>query len=510
MVLKKQIISLFIFLSCSKFFCIDNTAISQSNFWQTIVQQAFKNSPQVQASKNNYATALITKKQDDYSWFPTIQLDLQQNIRESRGDYFYIQNQNTDSKNTYIINPFVDISINQRLSGNGNINLSARYGFDYLIERNSFLQQPQIQLKYSQNLGKGTFNLINNPERKLLKEKIDYANLTYKKELITNLQSVIEKIGTFEILAAEEQYYKSLLEQYQSELFTAQEKNKNGIQSDLESYYALHQYSNTRNNLDKVTTNKNNAEKEIKLILPEITILQIEQNRTELTELIDKFLCFIEKDDSQFLFITEENLDTKLYRNYLHQQKIDFQINELNYVPVFYTSSSAKTNSNFYYNYSDWYKSFRNLTDYPYPLDFTLSAGIRLNLEVPKAKKLRKEIYELETATINKNYESNHKRQNEEILITKNKIQINKEYLEKLTAEILQEKDYRMKRKKLFEENIITQNEFYQSETMFFYIYKDYILTFWEFINNQIKIIALSSEYEQLIKIFLGEAPYEL
>ena len=202
----------------------------------------------------------------------------------------------------------------------------------------------------------------------------------------------------------------------------------------------------------------------------------------------------------------ERNLDSLIYYNILNQQEYNFQINELNYVPTFYTSSTLAPDTNLYYNYADWYKSFRDLMDYPYPLSFTITAGIKINLELPKAKKMRKELYELQNQTINKNYDSALQNQKRRIIITINHIQMNLEYLDKIEKEIIKESDFRAKRKKLFENNLITQNEYYQSETMFFYIYKDYISTFWEYINNQISIIAMSSESEQLLKLFLGES----
>ena len=509
MVLKKNAMMILYFLAFSQFqniFCAEKYSENPSTFWQSVIQEAFANSPQVQESKNNYDSALIAKIQNDYSWFPLLQFDIQQNLRQNRGDYLYILNQNTDSKNTIILNPFTQVTISQKLSGHGNLTFSAGYGFDYLIDRRAFLQHPQMQFNYSQSLGKGAFRITGNPEKKLLQEQMNYSKLTFTKELIEQLQSVIEKIGTFEALTAEAKYYDSLLAQYEAELSTAQEKNKNGLQSDLESYYALHQYSNTKNKLDEVQINLKNAEKEVLLLLPNITFIQIEKERSQLKNYLDTLFSSIQNDNESNCYYLERNLDSLIYYNILNQQEYNFQINELNYVPTFYTSSTLAPDTNLYYNYADWYKSFRDLMDYPYPLSFTITAGIKINLELPKAKKMRKELYELQNQTINKNYDSALQNQKRRIIITINHIQMNLEYLDKIEKEIIKESDFRAKRKKLFENNLITQNEYYQSETMFFYMYKDYISTFWEYINNQISIIAMSSESEQLLKLFLGES----
>ena len=105
MVLKKNAMMILYFLAFSQFqniFCAEKYSENPSTFWQSVIQEAFANSPQVQESKNNYDSALIAKIQNDYSWFPLLQFDIQQNLRQNRGDYLYILNQNTDSKNTII------------------------------------------------------------------------------------------------------------------------------------------------------------------------------------------------------------------------------------------------------------------------------------------------------------------------------------------------------------------------------------------------------------------------
>ena len=98
--------------------------LASDNYWQNLFKTAFSNNPKVKEIEKNYISSYIYKKQNDYLWFPYFQLDLHQNIEETRGDYLYLQNQYSNNQNMWIFNPLINFSINQKLPGNGNINLS--------------------------------------------------------------------------------------------------------------------------------------------------------------------------------------------------------------------------------------------------------------------------------------------------------------------------------------------------------------------------------------------------
>ena len=492
MVLKKYLMLLIIIYNLSP-------CLASDNYWQNLFKTAFSNNPKVKEIEKNYISSYIYKKQNDYLWFPYFQLDLHQNIEETRGDYLYLQNQYSNNQNMWIFNPLINFSINQKLPGNGNINLSAGYGFNYLIDRNAYLQLPQFQFHFSQNLGFGSFGITKNPEKLLLNEQLSYSQLQYKKEILQQIHAILEIIQNYDNLRAEEKYYSALVLQYETELKTAQAKYDTGLQSNLETYYAQHQKTTYTKQLKDILSNKDKLLKEIELLFPDFNEDELENNYSLLKQQISTLFNSIKKPE------VENNIDSRLYTTILNQQKYNYQISENNFVPNFYITSNLTPDSNLYIYYGDLYKSFRNLLDFPYPLSFTTSVGIKINFESIKAKKLRKELLKLDNEFTQKTLVTNIERQNKEVLLLQNQISQNIEYLNNLDNEIKIEKNFRMKRLSLFQEGIITQNEFTESETLFFIIYKDYISTFWETISNQIDFIILTSQSEQLISILLGE-----
>lgn len=95
--------------------------------------------------------------------------------------------------------------------------------------------------------------------------------------------------------------------------------------------------------------------------------------------------------------------------------------------------------------------------------------------------------------------------QEKQLEMLKSQILKDTSYLLELETEIVTEQDFREKRKKLLQQNIITQNEFYQSETTYFKIHSDYIKTFWTIVNNKIAIIDLCSSDFPILTTFLGD-----
>ena len=494
MVLRRKTLSLLLFLFVNNwFYSVEN------NYWQIILQEAFRNNPKVVQLKKDFASQIIYKKQNDYLWFPYIQLDLNQSIEGLRGDYVYIQNQYPSEENIWLFSPNSNLSINQKLPGNGFLSLSAGYGFNYSIKRNVFLQEPRIQFTFNQNLGYGAFGFTKNPEQQLLNEQVEYSYLFFSKELITQLQETLELLKDFDLLCAEQNYYSSLVTQYNAEVLTATEKKKNGLQSNLEAYYANHQYLNYKNQLNQIENQKVDLHNKIKLLIPNFNIIELENNRMELIQIVSALFNNIDT------FNIKENFDSQIYQNILLQQQLNFKVNEINYTPLFYITSTVYPDNNHYNLYSDWYKSFRNLIESPYPLRFETTIGLKINFEVPKAKKLRKELLNLEKDSTIKEYLNNLSHQEKENTLLNEELVILQNYFNSIQEEIEIENQFRLNRKELYEQNIITQNEYYESETLFFLIYKDYITTFWKIITNKIKIITINSNTNKILITFLGD-----
>ena len=476
---------------------------AKKSYWKTFIQTAFSNSTQVSQIKSSYADAVINKIQFNYSRLPQIQAEIQTSFTRTNGNAINIINQESDSSPAIIIQPFTSLSINQKLPGNGNLSVSAAYGFNYVTKRNVYLQNPYIQLSLSQSLGKGTFGIAGNPENKYIKEQFYYYKALFEKQMSSEFYNIIKAVKNADELIYEEQYYEALLRQYESQKQTAEQKNRNGLQSELETFYAEHQYYETLNKIQEVKYQKENAQKQLILLFPDYSHEELKSHKHELKNEIDNL--FMKFTDINYGENIKLNLDSSIYSRILNVYLYQFQLTEINYAPVLYFTSSAQINSSLNYQYSDFYKSFRIMKELENPFNLSFSVGFVKNFELPKAKRLRKSIYEIQKEAIKYELEVNKKTQEKEFLLLLERIKTGTEYFEKLEKEIITEQDFRNKRLELFNRNLITQDEYHKGETLYYLIYKNYINTFWNIICDEISVINLCSIDALLINTFLGE-----
>lgn len=479
------------------FFC----SAQENTYWQTLFSTAFENSENVFQLKQEYISVLISKKQYDYQWFPSLQVSLQETTSFTNGSGIQIINQSQSTELTKILTPFVNFSINQKLPGQGSLNLSAGYGFNYLPEKNAFLQFPEISFSYNQYLGRGAFGICGNIENKLINEQMHYSQLMFRKNLNSQLQEVINLLKQIDLIEAEQNYYEALVKEYESIVKAAEKKEKAGMQSSLESHYAQHQFNEANNTLNEIQNNKKQLLNELKILYPDFNQEELDKERAALRQIINDIYVNIKSDDNSLY----SNLDNTLYESIQRQYVLQFQNSENNYAPVLVVSSSLGTNEYINTSYADWYKSFRVLKELENPFNFTISIGLQKNFEIPQARKLRKEIYELNQNSLESQIKFYRETKRKELLVLIKQIHSDNTYINKLEKELPTEREFRKKRKKLYEQNILTQEEFLKSETQYFLIMKEYIQTFWDIINNQISVINLCSDEKMLINKFLGE-----
>ncbi|MCR5063879.1 MAG: hypothetical protein K6A89_11410 [Treponema sp.] len=492
------------------FLCSQNINAQDRNYWNHFFQTAFENSSEINDIKKDYISAIISKKQYDYHWFPNLQVALQNTTSASRGDYIPVLNKQNASTNTsasrltWLTSPATSFAISQRLPGGGELAFGAGYGFNYSFEHKAFLQRPEIQLSLNQLLSRGAFGITKNPEYQLMKEQKEYSELVYKIKLNSELINILQLIKNADILYSQEQYYEALMKKYESELNTAKEKAASGMQSNLQTHYAEHQYSEAMQKLNDIRYEKDNIKKEIEILVPQFNFKDIDTNRIELIEMILKIYNSIEPIETEI----ENNSNVKIYSSILKQYLFQYRTNEINYAPEFFLNSSITPNSSVNANFSDWYKSFRIFKENKNPFDFSVTMGVRKKFEFPAAMKKRKEIYELNKNAVETEFTVTQNTQKRELKILLEDINNKRNYLQSLETELQTEQFFRENRLNLYEQNLITQDDFLQSETIYFQIYSDYIKTLWECMENQINVINLCSSTPLLLNTFL-EDTYE-
>ena len=490
------------FFSLTLFVVLTNKCYSQNNdYWQKAIQTAFSNSPDVNEIKLDYNSAIINKKQYDYQWFPQFQVSIQGTTTVADGINYYLLNQESDSSYVHLLSPHLQLALFQKLPGKGSIGLISSYGFNFLAERNVFQQWPQINLNINQTLARGMMGIAGNPESRLINEQMYYSELNYKRKLNLQLYEILSLFQNIDFICSQEKYYLALVQEYDSELKTAYEKEKTGLQSSMESYYTKHQLTEAQSNLKDLQYQKQQCLNELILLIPNFNADVLSNQRNQLSSIINNLY---ETTNTQLQSL-DSNLYSLIYSSVQKQYLYQFQNDETNYAPQLVISSSITPDGNMNAYYSDWYKSFRIFNESPNPLNFTLSIGIQKNFELPGAKKLRNEIYQMNKSSIENQIQFSKQTQEKQLEMLKSQILKDTSYLLELETEIVTEQDFREKRKKLLQQNIITQNEFYQSETTYFKIHSDYIKTFWTIVNNKIAIIDLCSSDFPILTTFLGD-----
>jgi uncharacterized protein YnzC (UPF0291/DUF896 family) len=117
---------------------------------------------------------------------------------------------------------------------------------------------------------------------------------------------------------------------------------------------------------------------------------------------------------------------------------------------------------------------------------------------------MRKEIYEYEQENVRRKMLSTVELQQKAFEAKSAEILNLTEYFNSLKEEFDAENSFRAARKEMFDNQLITQEEFLESEITWFTIRQDYIKTFWAIIKNQLDVIETSSSFDEYINIFFN------
>lgn len=496
MEIRKRIFLLMVLLFSAPAFCneeLTGEEFSEKEFNTEALIETFRLSleknPDVQKIQNDFRSLKIYKKQYDYQWFPALQFDFPQSTTFSRGDRYAVINQNSSPRHTLMLNPGIRFSIQQKLPGNGAFSVSSGYQFYYLPDRKKFLQLPFFSTNFSQTISTDSFMFSKNSEAQLLKTQMDYNLMELNKNLFEQLKLFINLLAEYDTLNAQSDYYNSQLDFYSAKTISAEEKYKNGLQSNLELYYARHSLQNNKQQLKTTEFNKKELQQQIHQLYGSFDFSILDEYR-------DLFMELFSSQKNEFVS------DQKLYENILLQNQLVYTHNELSFKPQIYFSSQINPDTSFYYKYSDWKKSWRSLIDSPVPININTTLGFLINLELPKAKKMRKEIYEFEQENVRNKMlaaiELQKKTYEDNALAITNLT----EYFYSLKEEFVSENSFRSARREMLENQLLTQEDFLESEITYFTIRMDYINTFWTIIKKQLEVIEISSGFDEYINLF--------
>lgn len=479
MVLKKDLLTLVSFITYTGILFSQN--YSDEDFCIKVLNNLISQSPSAKQLEYNIKNAELSYLQEKLSWLPVLQLNLPQNAVFMRGDYIYMQNENSHSEKQIIITPEAELSISQKLPAGGMLMMNLSYGFQTVLERNVFLQNPTVSTSFVQPLAKGAFSIGKNPENQLLKNRFEYVKLQYQKVQIEIISRFLNVLQNLDCINADENYYRSLVSELSSKYDELFERHLNGEKTNMEFFKAHQNLIYAKEQLYSVMQQKEKYSTELEILFKDFSIADIEIFKNGLFSALE--------NKAQKELPIQTNLDEKLLKNEIEQEQLSFQLDKINYVPQFYMNFSTAPDSNFYYEYSDWYKSWRSMIENPIPVKLTANVGLKMTFDFFPATAIRRKKYDaamnakqIELRTLQMTNEEMRKMYEKELEIQKN-------HFDSIKLEISREEEFRKERMTLFESGLITEQEFLESETAYFDIRRNFTRSFWEIIQKQIELI---------------------
>ena len=479
----KKIFLLFLFLFFS-FFCFSN----DYSFWKNQINTAFANLSSIKKINNSKLTSDLQSLQYKYSWLPHFSFDIpiKYNLRSSSS--IFTRGIENITPYTNIIENEIAISLNQKLLGNGNLNFYSGYGLSYNANTNSFLQKPLLNLSISQNLSPDIINKNSAPEIILINLQSQFSDLTFYKDLFAEFEKVINLIADFDNQYTEKLYLTNLLDYYEIHYTSFETKNKNGSKSFLDSYYARQQMLNLKNQIAVSDYENNYISSEISILIPTLSAEEINKYRLEL-------LNFISPDYST----NSSSIDIELYKNQIEQQTAVFRKNEYSILPVLYFNAQLSPDTNRYFQYSDFYNSFRELSMNPFPWNFSFSSGIKFNLESKKEKKIRQDVFSFSINSLSSEMELIAMEQKKQKILLINQINNLESFYSTLSTNLTEEEKFCNEKKILLENGYISEEEYMSSYISYLESYKYSVNIFWELIKHKIALCKLTESYKQII-----------
>ena len=135
---------------------------------------------------------------------------------------------------------------------------------------------------------------------------------------------------------------------------------------------------------------------------------------------------------------------------------------------------------------------------------YSLTLGVKITFGIPGAKKLRKTIFELEKRNIKSEMNMNIEKNKAEMEIVVAEIDKLETYWKELSEVLKEEQKFQEEKKKLLNENYITEEEYLESETLYSDMYRSATDTFWKIIDKKLEIYSMTDSCQKIIDMIGG------
>lgn len=477
------------------FYIFSSTCIfsQESNYAVSTIKKILADSPQGIILANNIESLEIAIEQQRKFWLPSVQFDFTSDSRLMSGDYNYIRNGGIISGSQLILNPSTGITISQNLPGNGRFSMNAGYGISYLTGHNAYMQQPYFQLSLSQQLSYGAFGLTKDPSIQQFNNQVLLYELENKKAMFDFTAAFITTVQNYDLALHECEYYEMMVTKTNAEYLEQSKRHQGGQYSNIELFNAHMKLTQAKQNLEQS-----------KCSLTEAKTKLLGYDSSDIMENTEQF-----KSGVLFLLnIENKNINPRTMQEYelifeLANQKLSKKIDKAKLAPSLYLQASVTPDQNRYNLFSDFSRSLRELAASPYPWTLNASLGFHIDLDLTLQGRAINELYDNKIQNLNIQLEMLVEEQNRLRCLLQEWSRNFNAYCADLENAMREEEEFRQDMKILFEKNLITETEYWETELSYLEIRLNYCRSIWNMIQGRMQLLSLSSDWMNFLNHFL-------
>lgn len=495
MILKsKATIFLLLFFSVGgAFFGEEEKIVCDDNYAIKVINKVIKESPEGIILNNTVETTELSFKQQEKIWLPSVQFDMSTAIKTMQGDYQYVKNKGIMTALQTIMEPTANIGIYQKLPGNGQISIDAGYGFSYLTSQNAFIQQPYLQLGFSQSFSDGALFFTKDPSVELLKNQQTIFKLEEKEAKFELATRFISAVQNYNLALLEHEYCDVMLKKTNAEYQEQSYRHKNGQKNDIELFNSHMNKTQAVQSYQQATQKL--LEMETVLAGYGIEDIMIKSNlfREEILKLLD--VTYGEK--------MQQTMQEYEILNQIENEKWSLKVDEAKLAPSLFIQTSFTPDQNKNSEYSDLSRSIRDLVKNRYAWTVNTTIGISIGLDFTSQGKALREVSDKKIQNLSLQLDVLREEQNNVRNLYREWTIAFSSYCEDMEKALKEEEKYRKDIKILMDRNLITEAEYWSTEASYYETRLNYYRSIWNMIQGKINILKLSSDWEEFIQQFL-------
>ena len=469
-----------------------NELNKEADYAYSVIIQILKESPEGIILANEIDSMKLSFSQKEKYWTPSIQFDLSTNSNLVQGEYNYVKNAGIISAPQLILSPTINVNITQNLPGNGQILFNAGYSFSYLLSQNAFIQQPFMQVGVRQTLCKEAFVWKNDPSIQKLKNQKDMAELEFQEVQFELIRKFVNTVKNYDLSLLTKEYYAVVLKKIQAEYNEIDRRYNLGQKKEIELFNLNLKESEALQKLQEASLNM----KQAKVALETYKEHDILENSSQFREGI---LILLNKEYNNIL---HQSLQECKIRYQIEDEKLTLQSNKSIFSPSVYVQISLTPNNDDDTLYVDFSRSLRDITDQS--KIWSVTAAIGISIPIDNSSQIK---------TLNESFSN----KNQNLILQLEGLNKEERYMQQIYNDwynsliehnlymknaLQKEEIFRINSKKLLENGIITESEYWESEEFYFKNRLNYYQNIWQIIQCDFYILNLSSEWIDFIQQF--------